>query len=93
MIEFFNNNQDNSDGRYLLYQEFPGHYVWLQKERKWLARQKKFAIGRIYCCSPTAGEKYYLRMPLTVVPGPRSFQHLRTLDNMVYPTFQAACVA
>lgn len=32
-------------------------------------------------------------MLLTVVPGPRSFQHQRTLDNVVYPTFQAACVA
>lgn len=32
-------------------------------------------------------------MLLTVVSGPRSFQHLRTLDNTVHPTFQAACVA
>lgn len=67
--------------------------MWLQKERKWRARKKGFAVGRICYCSPTAGEEYYLRMLLTVVPGPRSFQHLRTLDDMVHPAFQAACVA
>lgn len=34
LIDFFNYNYDHPDGRHLLYQEFPGHYVWLQKERK-----------------------------------------------------------
>lgn len=67
--------------------------MWLQKEKKWRARKREFAIGRIYYCSPTADKKYYLRMLLTVVPGPRSFQHLRTLDDMIHPTSQAACVA
>lgn len=93
LIEFFNYNRDNLDGRQFLYQEFPGHYVWLPKEKKWRPRKKKFAVGRIYHCSLTAGEKYYMRMLLTVVLGPSSFEYLRTLDDVVHPTFQAACVA
>ncbi len=32
-------------------------------------------------------------MLLTVLSSPQFFQHLRTLDGMVYPTFQAVCVA
>ena len=93
LIEFFNYNRDNLDERQFLYQEFPGHYVWLPKEKKWRPRKKRFAVGRIYHCSLTAGEKYYMRMLLTVVPGLSSFEYLRTLDDVVHPTFQAACVA
>ena len=40
-----------------------------------------------------AGEKYYLRMLLTIVPGPQSFEDLRTVDGVVCSTFQAACSA
>ena len=39
------------------------------------------------------GERYYLRLLLTVVRGATSFQHLRTVDGLVHPTFKAACVA
>ena len=39
------------------------------------------------------GERYYLRLLLTVVRGAVSFEHLRTVDGIVYPTFKAACVA
>ena len=47
----------------------------------------------MYYCSPIAGERFYLRLLLTSVPGPTSFEDLRTIAGIVYPTFQAACVA
>ena len=47
----------------------------------------------MYYCSPAAGERFYLRLLLTVVRGPTPFEHLRTVNGTVYPTFQAACVA
>jgi len=39
------------------------------------------------------GEKYYLRLLLTVVAGAKSFQHLRTVRGVTYRTFREACSA
>lgn len=36
---------------------------------------------------------YYVRCLLTVVRGPKSFEDLRTIDGVTYPTFQEACYA
>ena len=69
------------------YQEFPQHYVWNKQQKIWTPRQRGFAIGRLYFADPTAGERYYLRMLLTVVRGPTSFEALRTVNNVVYGTF------
>ena len=66
-IAFFDYNDANDESRQYLYQEFPEHYVYLQKERRWKLRQRGFAIGRMYHCNPFAGERYYLRLLLTVV--------------------------
>lgn len=40
-----------------------------------------------------AGERFYLRLFLTVVYGPQSFEYLRTVDDVVYDTFREAAVA
>ena len=86
-------NRLHVDGCVLLYQDFPNSYVWEAKKKCWQPRQRGFAVGRIYACSPMTGEKYYLRMLLTVVPGLQSFEDLRPVDGVIYPTFQAACSA
>ena len=39
------------------------------------------------------GEKYFLRMLLTVVRGPKSFQDLHTYEDIVHPTFKECCAA
>jgi len=39
------------------------------------------------------GEKYYLRMLLTVVQGPRSFDNIRTVAGVQHTTFKAVCTA
>ncbi|XP_052189908.1 uncharacterized protein LOC127799725 [Diospyros lotus] len=75
------------------YQEFPQHYVWLKSEKRWKSRERGYAIGRMYFASPNCGERFYLRLLLTVVKGPKSFQSLRTVDNVVHDTFKLACVA
>lgn len=93
LTAFFQYNAENADGRQHLYQDFPTHYVYVGKDRKWKLREKGTAVGRIYHCNPTMGEKYYLRMLLTVVRGPRSFENLRTVDGVLHPTFRAACLA
>ena len=36
----------------------------------------------------TAGEQYYLRMLLSIVCGATSFENLRTVDGIFYPSFK-----
>ena len=47
----------------------------------------------MYYYNPVAGERFYLRLLLTAVRGPTSFEYLRTVAGTLYPTFQAAYVA
>ncbi|XP_028102779.1 ATP-dependent DNA helicase PIF7-like [Camellia sinensis] len=75
------------------YQEFPQRFVWLNSEKRWKLRQHGYAIGRMYFASPNCGERFYLRLLLTVVKGPKSFQCLRTVNNVLHDTFKSACVA
>ena len=43
--------------------------------------------------SPLHGDVYYLRCLLGVVPGPTSFEDLRTVNGVCHDTFQEACYA
>ena len=62
--------------------------------RKWQKRKtKKFAIGRIANVSPRSGELYYMRILLTKIKGPRSYEDIRTINGKVYETYRAACDA
>ena len=92
LIAFFEYNSQHFDSRYLLYQEFPEHYVYHSRGKVWKPR-KKCSFGRMYHCNLTAGEKYYLRLLLTVIRSPQSFEHFCTISNVVYPTYREACVA
>ena len=40
---------------------------------------------------PSAGDRFFLRLLLIIVPGPTSFEDLRTHEGIVYPTFRGAC--
>ena len=92
---FFKANRDLGElgglARQLTYQEFPQKLVW--KKKGWAVRKKGFAIGRMYFVSPSAGERFYLRTLLTVVRGSTSFEELRTVDGVLYPTFRDTCIA
>ena len=59
----------------------------------WKPRQRGYAIGRMYFASLNCGEKFYLRLLLTVVKGPKSFESLRMVSNILHDTFKSACVA
>ena len=51
------------------------------------------SVGRIYSISPVQIELYSLRLLLTNVCGPKSFEDIRTFDGIVYETFQDAAIA
>lgn len=79
--------------RSCLYQEFPQKFTWHKTKKVWNIRKKGFAIGRMYAVPPNAQERFYLRLLLTVVRGPTCFEDLRRFENILHPTFKAACLA
>ena len=97
LMGFFEYNATHEDSRQYLYSEFPAYFTWDPRIRAWKPRQrgrgKGRRIGRMYHCSPISGERYYLRLLLTVVRGPRSFTDLYFFNDIRYPTYQAACIA
>jgi hypothetical protein len=57
----------------------------------WKEHKSKFSVGRLYYSHPSSGERYYLRMLLDTVKGCTSFEDIRTINGIVYPTFKEAC--
>jgi hypothetical protein len=78
----------------LLYREMPRHYTY-SAQKKWKLRMRDHVnmIGRIHYVCPKAGEKYFLRLLLNHVVGPKSFKDIRTYNDVVYETFKEAALA
>ncbi|XP_028752703.1 uncharacterized protein LOC114712351 [Neltuma alba] len=84
-------NKDGGLASTLTYAEFPNYYIYQKDKRQWKQRERGFAVGRITHVSPSSGELYYLRLLLTTVRGPTSFDDIKTVDGMVHDTFKSAC--
>ena len=86
--------QHKPEFRTLKYSEVVDDFTWQDQPRRWKLRTNRSkTIGRMYSVHPSAGERFYLRLLLITVPGPTSFEDLRTHDGIVHPTFRDACVA
>ncbi|KAL6196751.1 hypothetical protein ACLB2K_032365 [Fragaria x ananassa] len=92
LTEFFTmNNTLSEDVPKYLYREFPEHYRWDSTHKTWEAREtNQKVIGRIYTVSPLEGEKFYLRVLLNHVRGPKLFEDIRKVDGITQPTFKKA---
>ena len=78
----------------LTYIEIPHHFVYNKSLRKWTLRKRKgFSVGRIANAPASTGELHYLRILLTKVKGPRSFEDIRTVHGIVHGSFRSACDA
>ncbi|CAH9141764.1 unnamed protein product [Cuscuta epithymum] len=86
-------NAKYPDARGLTYAQFPSKFVWKQPGHEWVHRKRGNTVGRLHFVPPATGELYYLRTLLNHVTGPKSFVEIRTIDNIVYPTFKDACNA
>jgi hypothetical protein len=100
LLAFFKLNQTDPSAHNLLYSDIQNHYHWLpgvasrNEQAHWRQHVgNTMAVGRMYFVSPIAGEHYFLRMLLTHVQGPTSFEDLCTVNGVVHPTFQSACLA
>ncbi|KAG5525908.1 hypothetical protein RHGRI_032266 [Rhododendron griersonianum] len=90
---FFEYYNANPNACPYTYQEFPQYFVWNKTQKIWTPRVRGFAIGRMYFVSPNAGERFYLRLLLSVVKGSKSFESSCTFNNVVHDTFKSACIA
>ena len=93
LTAWFKINRTNPQARQTTYQSFPRTWVYDSQKKLWKPRQRGYAIGRMYFASPSSGERFYLRLLLTVVVGATSFAHLRTVNGTQYNTFKEACFA
>ncbi|VFQ68749.1 unnamed protein product [Cuscuta campestris] len=97
-------NKTSEEARSLTYVEFPSKYVWNpnvriwnEAEQKWIItkqwtkRKRGNCVGRISYVHPIAGERYYLRLLLNSSRGPTCFEDIRTVNEILHPTFKAAC--
>ncbi|XP_071695238.1 uncharacterized protein [Rutidosis leptorrhynchoides] len=91
--QWFELNKQDEFARTLTYAKLPKHYVWNQDAKMWTPRKLRTSIGRIVYSNPAFGERYYLRMLLNIVKGPRSFDEIRTVDGFLHPTFKDAYFA
>lgn len=90
--------------RTLLYTEVVEYYTWNQSGKRFKRRARgsavsghddirsSDAIGRLYTVHPSQSECFFLRLLLTKVRGPTSFQDLRTHEGFVCATYREACL-
>ncbi|XP_074313809.1 uncharacterized protein LOC141649004 [Silene latifolia] len=74
----------------LLYNKLPEFYVWhnRRKDKFWTCREKGFALGRLVYANPSEGERYYLRLLLYSIRGPKSFENLRSVNGVLCGSFR-----
>ncbi|XP_033133939.1 uncharacterized protein LOC103833495 [Brassica rapa] len=79
--------------RTLTYVQIPQYFVWNNSSKVWTERKKGKAIGRIVAVHPSSGDRYYLRILINKIKGPRSYDELKTFNDVKYPDFKSVCYA
>ena len=107
LTQFFKLCRDDPRARDLTYPNVYKFYKWENKEFHWRKQNrcindgdtpedgaKSKTIGRIPVVALTSRNKelYFMRMLLYNVKGPQSFEDLKTVENEVCETYQAACI-
>ncbi|XP_059221537.1 uncharacterized protein LOC131996104 [Stomoxys calcitrans] len=105
LTAFFKLCAQDDFAKTLTYDRVPTYYTWNQSSKTFQRRKqgtavdgfpgikKTDALGRVYAIHPNNSECFHLRMLLHVVKGPTSFAHLRTVQGVIYNTYQMACKA
>ncbi|CAN1179597.1 ATP-dependent DNA helicase PIF1 [Linum perenne] len=93
LTQWFLLNQRYPSARNLTYDRIPNSFVWSDQCKDWSPRKNGFALGIIPSVPAACGDVFYLRILLGKIPGALSFQHLRTVNGVVYSDYQLACQA
>ncbi|XP_027108916.2 uncharacterized protein [Coffea arabica] len=92
LTEFFYMNQTNKYAQELklLYKQFPEFFVWKPAKKRWSQRKRRKVVGRLVTVSPAEGERYFLRLLLSCVCAPASFDHLLTVNGIRMNSYREA---
>ncbi|CDY26049.1 BnaC06g05750D [Brassica napus] len=77
--------------RTLTYVQIPEHFAWNNNTKVWSERKRGRAIGRIVAVHPSAGDRYNLRILINKIKGRRSYDELKTYNDVKYPDFKSVC--
>ncbi|XP_020090993.1 uncharacterized protein LOC109712000 isoform X3 [Ananas comosus] len=86
-------NKNFEEARNLTYGEFPTKFVWKKDLRSWRPRKRGFSIGRLYYIPPGSGELHYMRILLNFCKCPKSYEDIKTVNGVLYPSYKDACYA
>lgn len=83
LTKWLNYNYYNTDGRHLMYLNFPREFVWYADEKYWQRRRRNInsVIGRLAYVHPESGDLFYLRLLLCHQKGRISFQHICSVGD------------
>ncbi|XP_013583371.1 PREDICTED: uncharacterized protein LOC106292319 [Brassica oleracea var. oleracea] len=79
--------------RTLTYVQIPEYFVWNNNTKVWSEGKRGRAIGRTIDVHPSAGDRYYLRILINKIKGRRSYDELKTYNDVKYPDFKSVCYA
>ncbi|XP_074266504.1 uncharacterized protein LOC141589779 [Silene latifolia] len=90
MYKYVYKGHDRVSFATLLYNQLPEFYVWhnRRKDKFWSRREKGFALGRLVYANPSEGERNYLRLLLSNIRGPKSFEDLRSVNGVLCGSFR-----
>ncbi|XP_076057470.1 uncharacterized protein LOC143034982 [Oratosquilla oratoria] len=78
----------------LYYNQLPNHFVFNNTSSVWEERKTTASsLGRIRAVTNKTVELFYLRLLLTHVKGPTSYEDLRTFEGVIYPSHREAVKA
>ncbi|XP_021754905.1 uncharacterized protein LOC110720203 [Chenopodium quinoa] len=92
LTEFFSLNAHINGGKGLQYNEVVSEYRWESSKKIWIKRSHKKNVGRMAFVDPAEGERFFLRLLLGKIISTTSFEHIRTVNGILYPTFQEAAI-
>ncbi|CDF36554.1 unnamed protein product [Chondrus crispus] len=88
-------NENYPSARHIRYHKFPKYFTWKKSSKSWtydFSGTGANVVSRIYTVSSREGERYFLRLLLTQVPGATSFENLRNIDGEQCTSFRQACL-